>query len=120
MVAEEALHRVVRSREVMAEQLRYLVEVSHRPSVNLQVLPFDAGVHVGAHGPIMVLRFADPTHSDVAFSDTALGGSVIDDFRDVAELARLFGYVEAQSLPPGESRKLLSNIAGAHDARSKE
>lgn len=119
VVAEEALHRIVGSRAVMAEQLRHLAAVSKRPSVNLQVLPFEAGAHAGAVGPITVLRFEDASHSDVAFSDTPLGGHVIDDLRDVAELSRLFGTLQAQALSAKESKRLLGSIADAH-AGSKE
>ncbi|WP_184727809.1 helix-turn-helix domain-containing protein [Saccharopolyspora phatthalungensis] len=120
VVAEEALSRIVGSPAVMSEQLRHLAQVSKKRSVNLQVLPFDAGAHVGAHGPITVLRFPDPGHGDVAFSDTPLGGHVIDDLRDVAELARLFSDLQAQALPAKESRSLLSSIQEAHATRSKE
>ncbi|GAA4618773.1 DUF5753 domain-containing protein [Saccharopolyspora hordei] len=65
VIAEEARHRVVGSRAVMAEQLRQLVEIAQRPSVHIRVLPFDSGAHEGIHGPILVLRFPDPTQSDV-------------------------------------------------------
>ncbi|MBB5155855.1 DUF5753 domain-containing protein [Saccharopolyspora phatthalungensis] len=119
VVAEEALHRVVGSRAVMAEQLRHLGEVAKRPTVNLRVLPFEAGAHEGIHGPILLLRFADPTQSDVAYSDTPLGGHVIDDIRDVAELARLFASLQARALPEDSSAKLLRSIAREHE-RVKE
>lgn len=119
VVAEEALHRVVGSRTVMAEQLHHLVVAAKRPTVNLRVLPFEAGAHAGAVGPITVLRFEDASHGDVAFSDTPLGGHVIDDLRDVAELSRLFGTLQAQALSGKESARLLRSIANAH-AGSKE
>lgn len=120
VVAEEALHRVVGSQAVMTQQLEHLEHVAKMPSINLQVLPYMAGFHVGASGPIMVLRFPDPGHSDVAFSDTPLGGHVVDDLRDVSELGRLFGELQAQALPAKESRSLLSSIREVHATRSKE
>lgn len=120
VVAEEAVRRVVGSPAVMAAQLEHLERIAKQPSVNLQVLPFEAGAHVGAHGPIMVLRFPDPGHADLAYSDTPLGGHVIDDLRDVAELARLFSDLQAQALPTGKSARLLSSIREAHATRSKE
>ncbi|GAA4887004.1 helix-turn-helix transcriptional regulator [Saccharopolyspora cebuensis] len=120
VIAEEAVRRVVGSPGVMAEQLEHLQRVCKKPSLKLQVLPFDAGAHVGAHGPITVLRFPDAGHGDVAFSDTPLGGHVIDDLRDVAELSRLFAELKAQALPERESVAMLSSIRDAHATRSKE
>ncbi|MDA3646797.1 helix-turn-helix domain-containing protein [Saccharopolyspora indica] len=119
VIAEEALHRVVGSRTVMVDQLEHLIAVAKRKTVNLQVLPFSAGAHAGSVGPITVLRFDDASHDDVAFSDTPLGGHVIDDLRDVAELSRLFSALQAQALSGEESEGLLRSIADAH-AGSKE
>jgi transcriptional regulator with XRE-family HTH domain len=115
VIAEEALRRVVGSRAVMAEQLRHLVGIAKRPTVNLQVVPFEAGAHEGIHGPILLLRFQDPNQSDVAYSDTPLGGHVIDDIRDVAELARLFASLQARALPEDRSVSLLRSIAQEHE-----
>ncbi|WP_371812763.1 hypothetical protein [Saccharopolyspora sp. ASAGF58] len=44
---------------------------------------------------------------------------MIDDLRDVAELSRLFGTLQAQALSAKESRRLLGSIADAHTG-SKE
>lgn len=119
VVAEEALHRVVGSTAIMREQIEHLIKVSKLPTVNLQVLPFGAGAHVGAHGPMMVLRFPDPGHADIAYSDTPLGGHVIDDLRDVAELSRLFSTVQAQASPTANTGKLLSSILGAYGPKKE-
>lgn len=120
VIAEEALHRVVGSRRVMAEQLRHLADSALRPNVKLQVLPLESGAHVGVSGPIVVLRFADPAHVDVAFSDTPLGGTVIDEIHFVAELSRLFGHLQRQALSITDSMRLLSTIAEDHMIKSKE
>ncbi|MGP4019845.1 Scr1 family TA system antitoxin-like transcriptional regulator [Saccharopolyspora sp. 5N708] len=55
-----------------------------------------------------------PSQSDVAYSDTPLGGHVIDDIRDVAELARLFASLQARALPEDRSADLLRSIAREH------
>ncbi|SFT66533.1 Helix-turn-helix domain-containing protein [Actinopolyspora lacussalsi subsp. righensis] len=114
VIAEEALYRIVGSCDIMARQLEYLEEVSKRASVKLRILPYKNGAHVGMHGPIMVLRSSDPSHSDVAFSDTPLGGHIIDDPRDVSELSRLYSALESQALPLASSSKQLRNIAREH------
>ncbi|MGJ7908511.1 helix-turn-helix domain-containing protein [Actinopolyspora sp. H202] len=120
VIAEEALRREVGSPVIMAAQLERLEREAKRSTVNLQVLPYEAGAHVGSVGPITVLRFADAGHSDVAFSDTPLGGHVIDDLRDVAELSRLFSELQGQALPTQASRERLSSIRHEHMTRSKE
>ncbi|WP_223839728.1 helix-turn-helix domain-containing protein [Saccharopolyspora pogona] len=120
VIAEEALRRVIGSRVVMANQLERIDKLTRRPNVRLQVLPFGAGAHEGLHGPILVLRFPDPGHCDVAFSDTPLGGHVIDDIRDVAELARLFASLQARALPENKSVELLRSIAQEQASCAKE
>lgn len=120
VIAEEALRRVIGSRTVMVDQLERLEEFAQRPNIRLQVLSFDAGSHEGIHGPILLLRFPDPGHCDVAFSDTPLGGHVIDDIRDVAELARLFASLQARALDEDDSAELLRSIALEHASRVKE
>ncbi|ASU78516.1 hypothetical protein CDG81_09740 [Actinopolyspora erythraea] len=114
VIAEEALRRVVGSPDLMVRQIEYLEEMSKKSSVNLRVLPFKHGSHVGIHGPIMVLRSSDPHHGEVAYSDTPLGGHIIDDSRDVAELSRLYSSLEAQALPHTASYRMLRTIARDH------
>lgn len=119
MIAEEALHRRMLSDEQMSQQLTHLAGVAAWPNVSVQVLPLHAGAHVGMHGPFTVLRFADPTHADVAFRDDPLGGHLIDDPRDVPELKRLFSELQTQALPAKESSRLLSSLSEAHGAGSQ-
>lgn len=60
VVLEEAvLYRKVAPREVMAHQMRHLAVMAQRPSIRVQVIPFDAVACVGSGFPITHLRF-DP------------------------------------------------------------
>lgn len=119
VIAEEALHRNMLPDEQMSQQVTHLAAVAAWPNVSVQVLPLHAGAHVGMHGPFTVLRFADPTHADVAFRDDPLGGHLIDDPRDVPELTRLFSELQTQALPAKESARLLSSLSEAHGAGSQ-
>lgn len=47
---EAALRRPYGERAVMREQLKHLIEVSERPNVRLQVMPFSLGGHAGRAG----------------------------------------------------------------------
>ncbi|MGH3186310.1 MAG: helix-turn-helix domain-containing protein [Streptosporangiaceae bacterium] len=48
LIDEGVLHRPISSAEVMHDQLMYLVEVSRRPNVTVQVVPYSAGGHTFA------------------------------------------------------------------------
>ena len=54
LVDEGALYRPVAPPEVMHEQLMYLAEVSERPNVTVQVIPYSAGGHTGLLGACTV------------------------------------------------------------------
>lgn len=59
MVLDEAvLYRRRGTPQVMAEQLRHLIEISKRPRVDLQVLPLDAGAHLGQQSSFELLTTA--------------------------------------------------------------
>jgi hypothetical protein len=48
------LYRPVAPAEVMHDQLMYLVEVSRRPNVTIQVMPYGAGGHTGLLGAFVI------------------------------------------------------------------
>lgn len=116
VIAEEALRRIVGSEQVMTEQLKHVVALAQRPNVIVQVLPFNAGAHVSPHGPFVVLSFADPEDEDIGFSDTPLGGHVIDDPADVTALSYLFDELRSVALPAPDSVELLHSMASHYDA----
>lgn len=59
IIDEAAARRLVGGREVMRVQLEKLNEAAARPSVTLQVIPFDAGPHPGMDGAFVVLEFPE-------------------------------------------------------------
>ncbi len=56
VIDEAVLHRPVGTRKVMRDQLLHLVQMSARPNVTIQVVPYSAGAHSGLHpsGPAVV------------------------------------------------------------------
>ena len=68
MVLDEAtLIRPIGGVSVMRAQLKHLIELSQRPNVTIQILPFKAGGHAAAGGPFSVLHFAETDLSDVVY-----------------------------------------------------
>lgn len=115
VIAEEALRRAVGGPQIMREQLQHLVERAELPNVIVQVLPFSAGAHASPHGPFVVLSFDSPEDEDIGFTDTPLGGHVIDEPSDVTTLAHLFDEIRSVALPAPESTALLRNIATQYE-----
>lgn len=74
IVDEAVLYREVGGREVLSRQLIRLVEASHRPGLELLVLPFSAGAHAGQTESFMVLEFEEGTRSPVVHSEGLTGG----------------------------------------------
>ncbi len=73
IVDEAAVRRVVGGPEVMREQLDYLLTVTELPTVQFQVLPFDAGAHPGMTGSFVVMGFAEVVGPDIVYIDSQAG-----------------------------------------------
>ena len=54
LIDEGVLYRPVAPAEVMHDQLMYLVEMSRRPNITIQVLPYSAGGHTGLLGAFTI------------------------------------------------------------------
>lgn len=69
IVDEAALRRQVGGRQIMLDQLAHLRELSRRPNITLQVLPFAVGTHDGMDGPFILLEFRDPTQAPLLYRE---------------------------------------------------
>jgi len=57
IVGQEALRQVIGGPDIMADQLRHLLQFGELPSVNLQILPTGRGWHPGIAGPFELVEF---------------------------------------------------------------
>jgi Domain of unknown function (DUF5753) len=111
IVSQAALKRCARHTPVAAAQLRQLVDRAAWPNIELRVLPFDLGLHVGVSGPFSLLSFPDQLLADVAYQEYAVGGHVIDDQEVVSKLATLFSELRSQALGANESLAMIAELA---------
>lgn len=86
VVEEAVLHRVVGGPEVMAPQLRHLLQLAERDNVTLQVLPTAVAVHDGLEGPFKLLDFAEAR--SIAYIEYRDGAVYVQD-RDEVEVYNL-------------------------------
>lgn len=111
VVSEAALVRCARHSAVAATQLKHLVDRARWPNIELRILPFAVGLHVGAAGPFSLLSFPDQLLPDAAYQEYAVGGDVIDDQAVVSRLDKLFSKLCSQTLGPTESLALIAELA---------
>ena len=110
VINEGALRRVVGGPDVMAEQLRRLVEASELPNVVVRVLPFGAGAHPGVDGSFTVLEFSDPGDPRIVYLDRMTDSDYLDGLRDVAAYRHAHERLRTLALTPDESREMISGL----------
>ncbi|MBB6121077.1 helix-turn-helix domain-containing protein [Nocardiopsis algeriensis] len=111
---ESCLRCVIGGSEVMATQLAHLLDLSDRPSVNVQVLPASAGMS-RTYG-FSLLTFEE---SDRAlFVDVPPNGLFFEDREDLLEHEIAFDQLQASALSTSETRTLLKTLVADYKRSS--
>jgi hypothetical protein len=110
VVDEGALRRPVGSREVVREQLQYLIEVADHPAVTLQIMPFAAGAHSAMGGPFTILRFAEPDLADVVYIEQLTTALYLEKPVEVDSYLEVMEQLCLQAEPVVNTAKLLHEI----------
>jgi transcriptional regulator with XRE-family HTH domain len=108
---EAALRRRVGGDTVMRDQVRHLLTMSERPSVTIQVLPFDAGAHAAAFGSFTVVEFSEPTDPEIGYVDCAAGNVYPEKPTQVRTLKTKFHHLTSTALAPDKSLSFIRKIA---------
>jgi transcriptional regulator with XRE-family HTH domain len=109
LIDEGALHRPVAPPPVMHDQLSHLGEMSRKPHVTIQVVPYDAGGHSGLLGAFVIADRAKD--GSIVFIEDVTGGRVSEDAATVAEVALHFDALRSEALPKSASRTLMESVA---------
>ncbi len=107
---EAALRRPYGDREVMRGQLQHLIEISERPNVTIQVMPFSFGGHSGESGAFTVLSFPESDLTDVVYLEQLTSALYLDKGEDIAQYERAIKRLQDDSPSPAESRDLLRGL----------
>ncbi|WP_109527291.1 MULTISPECIES: helix-turn-helix domain-containing protein [Nocardia] len=111
MVLDEAVvRRVVGGKRVMAAQLDHLAEMSKRPNITIQVLPFEAGYPVGAAtGAYTILSLVDA--NPVVYAESFTSNIYLEEDADVAQYRSASVTIHRAALDAMASRSLLRRAA---------
>ncbi|UQA93958.1 helix-turn-helix domain-containing protein [Streptomyces halobius] len=107
---EAALRRPYGDRSVMRGQLRHLIDISERPNVQLQVMPFNFGGHAGESGSFTMLRFPESDLSDLVYLEQLTSALYVDKPEEVGQYERAMERLQEDSPDPAQSRDLLRGL----------
>ncbi|WP_067689140.1 helix-turn-helix domain-containing protein [Nocardia jejuensis] len=108
---EAVLHRPVGGPGVLRDQINYLIEISQRSNVTIQVLPFAAGGHAAAGSSFTMLRFAEPELPDIVYLEQLTSALYLDRRQDLELYRQVMDQLSVQAEPPERSREKLMKIA---------
>ncbi|MGQ0778135.1 MAG: helix-turn-helix domain-containing protein [Pseudonocardiales bacterium] len=111
VINEAALHRWVGGREIMRAQLRHLVDAQHNATVEVLVLPYEAGEHPAQGQSFMLLNFPEPEDPTIVFLDYAHSSGFLEKAHEIRQHTSVFGAVVAQALGPDDSMRKIAEIA---------
>ncbi|MFG1970333.1 Scr1 family TA system antitoxin-like transcriptional regulator [Nonomuraea fuscirosea] len=107
LIDEGVLHRPVGGPDVLAAQLRYLVELAQHPQITVQLVPIAAGSAAGMMSAFALARLRDG--SEVVSADSVLSGHVTGDHEAVARLKQRYDTIRADAQPKNVTRQAIED-----------
>ncbi|MDQ8701297.1 helix-turn-helix transcriptional regulator [Streptomyces sp. LHD-70] len=108
VLSEAVLRQEMGGRDVMRTQLDRLLDLQGRDWVKIQVLPFEAGAHVGLDGTFNLLRFDnDP---DVVYTEDFVQGHMTANPQAVREGSLRYDHLQAAALSVEDSAALIARV----------
>ncbi|MDQ0713041.1 transcriptional regulator with XRE-family HTH domain [Streptomyces luteogriseus] len=105
VLSEAALYMEVGGPGVMRAQLAHLLSFESNPRINIQVLPFSAGVHAGLQGSFDIYRFSgDPT---MVYTEGYGSGHPTANPDTVRECSLRYDHLRAAALSLNHSAELI-------------
>ncbi|PAZ13156.1 transcriptional regulator [Streptomyces sp. SA15] len=108
VISEAALCQEIGGREVMRGQLAQLLSFEDNPRINIQILPFTAGVHSGLQGSFDLFRFAsDPT---IVYTEGYGTGHPTANPDTVKDCSLRYDHLRAAALSLKDSAELIRRV----------
>lgn len=110
VIDESALRRLVGTRKIVREQLRFLIEMTDHPAVTLQILPFTACAPPSARGPFTILLFTEPDFPEVVYVEELTSALYLDKPTEVEGYLQVMGKLCLRAEPAASTKKVLNAI----------
>jgi transcriptional regulator with XRE-family HTH domain len=110
VIDEAALRRIVGSPEVMAEQLEHLGHLAMRHNIDIQVLRFTSGAHLGMAGAFTILDFPEIRDPSIIYVSTAADGLYLEQPSDIDRFNVAFSNVQGVALSSTASVRFIASV----------
>ncbi|MGH3274894.1 MAG: helix-turn-helix domain-containing protein [Streptosporangiaceae bacterium] len=110
-----ALRRPVGSPATMRAQLEYLLEISDRPELTVQVTPYPSGNSYLLPGSFSILTFASPDLPDVVYMEHLTSAMYLDKPSDIEQYTAALDKVSATSTTPEQTRTFIRALLSELD-----
>ncbi|QPP05555.1 helix-turn-helix domain-containing protein [Streptomyces bathyalis] len=107
VIDEAALRRRVGGAETMRGQLEHLIAACELPHVTIHVMPFAAGGHAAAGGPVTLLRLPERELPDVIYLEQLIGASYPAEANEVDHYRHVIDRLVTDAAPARETRAFL-------------
>jgi transcriptional regulator with XRE-family HTH domain len=106
VIDESVLHRPIGGRQVLLAQIEHLLELTKRPHITLQVVPYQFSGYA-AEGSFATLRFREPELPDVVYIEHLSGALYLDKRSDTELYGRVFDRLTVDAHTPDHTRQML-------------
>lgn len=106
LIGESALRQMVGSREIMAAQMAFLLELAEWDCIEIRVVPFDSGWHPGLEGPWLLIESAD--QPSVVYVELRDSGLFLHTYRELASYRKAVSRVAARAMSAEDTKALIA------------
>lgn len=107
LIDEGVLHRPIGGPDVLAAQLRHLLELAEHPRITVQLVPVAAGCVPGMMSAFALARLRDG--SEVVSADSVLSGQVTADHEAVARIKQRYDGIRADAQPKSVTHRAIED-----------
>jgi transcriptional regulator with XRE-family HTH domain len=105
---EAVLRRQIGGAEVMRAQIAHLVELSERPTIDIQVLPFAVGAHAANGFQFLTFRFGG--NDAVTYIETDQDGLYVEEAEKTARYTLVFDRLQATAMSVEDSVRFMEAL----------
>jgi transcriptional regulator with XRE-family HTH domain len=110
VVDEALLRRPIGGTKVMRGQIQRLLELSEKPNITIQIMPFRFGGHAAEGGAFSILRFPEPDLPDVVYVEQLVSALYLDKREHVDRYLETMNRLTVDSLTPEMSAEMLQKM----------